>query len=495
MIYFFHHYELPVIIQQAQVQQILRLRTRQRHQQQNGNGTPHGASNTATNMQNGSNAANQANNNATGNNQMNNNGNQPNNNNHRNGNLFTSISLIFNVQMLTTLFNHIWNAFGALQGRITNDVFGAAAFFNNNNDNRLNNNNNPTANITRLRINLSRLRRINLAGIQINPADGVESVHRIDRDEIDGDSPSTAAAATAATAAVDENNSSTANHSNVVNNHTMAGNDRRPAANEYEFNIQHEFGAVSTDDTDFDIIDANDGIEIKQNDKQSNEKTVTLNSFNSSESNGNVFDGTNVFTQVAENPSNGSNERPNDADAFKFDEIQLQTVTNSSNTKNESCSTANTDVKSGIATNALYIANELNLASSNSQHDERLLQQSNDDTVPYVQIRSLENFPNESFSWIQGDKPENSLTNTNIGICTESDGLLAHTSTYSVAKAPPKLGVSDESTSKLANDVRMKSNESTSDLTSTEALVHAAITTTATNNDEQNIESDYRNEN
>lgn len=54
MIYFFHHYELPVIIQQAQVQQILRLRSRQRHQQQNRNGSQNATMNNLTNAGNGS---------------------------------------------------------------------------------------------------------------------------------------------------------------------------------------------------------------------------------------------------------------------------------------------------------------------------------------------------------------------------------------------------------------------------------------------------------
>lgn len=40
MIYFFHHYELPVITQQAQVQNLLRFHSHQRRQQQQNNAAP-----------------------------------------------------------------------------------------------------------------------------------------------------------------------------------------------------------------------------------------------------------------------------------------------------------------------------------------------------------------------------------------------------------------------------------------------------------------------
>lgn len=198
MIYFFHHYELPVIIQQAQVQQILRLRTRQRHQQQNGNGA-HGATNNAANQRNNPDMANQNNNDAIAN-QMNNNAaatntnsnnnnntstnnnNIQNNNNNNNANLLANISFFLNLQMASVLINHAINAMGTLQNLLSNDIFGTAAFFNNNNDNNLNNNNNNISrvNITRLRINLNQLRRINLAGIQINPNENVDNIRILD---------------------------------------------------------------------------------------------------------------------------------------------------------------------------------------------------------------------------------------------------------------------------------------------------------------------------
>lgn len=305
MIYFFHHYELPVIIQQAQVQQILRLRTRQRHQQQNGNGAP---TNNASNLRNGSNTiGNQANNNnamggagggvgvgvggGVGNQMNNNNGVGGNNNNPLNNNnrtLFAIISLIMNVQVITIMLNPILNALGAVQGRLINYAFGTAAFSNNNNDNRLNNNNitnnnrnnnnNPSMNFTRLRINLSRLRRINLAGIQINPAaDGVLSNVNAERGEnVNGDDD-----------VVGGSDADNANSSVVVGSAANASSPTEVDAAGSSMRIECSSTVVEDDhhhhelsqppppptsdfDMDFDIIDANDEIEIKSNDLQLN---------------------------------------------------------------------------------------------------------------------------------------------------------------------------------------------------------------------------------
>lgn len=328
MIYFFHHYELPVIIQQAQVQQILRLRTRQRHQQQNTNAAA--TANNASNLRNGSNTTgNQAHNNsATGGsggvgvgsshgigvgvgNQMNNNGvgvgggggggnnnNNPLNNHQRT--LFAIISLIMNVQVVSILLNPILNAFGAVQGRLINYAFGTAAFSNNNNDNRLNNNNitnnnrnnNPSMNFTRLRLNLSRLRRINLAGIQINPIE----INRVGEAETPPPPPNVNAenvnnddnggngirnvnsSVVAAAATATEANASLlaeievpvpsmgASMQNDHRDHEISTIDhsRSPA-------VAAAAAASSADfDLDFDIIDANDEIAIKPNELQLN---------------------------------------------------------------------------------------------------------------------------------------------------------------------------------------------------------------------------------
>lgn len=510
MIYFFHHYELPVIIQQAQVQQILRLRTRQRHQQQNGNGT-HGVANNATNMRHGSNAANQANNNVMGNNQMNNNGNNPNNNNHRNGNLFASISMMLNVQTLTTVFNQIWNAFGALQGRITNDVFGTAAFFNNNNDNSLNNNNNPTANITRLRINLSRLRRINLAGIQINPiqinpAEGTDSGVRLDRDEsgIGGGGDGSGSGSGNGEGGDGEPMAATVVEHSAFETSTSHSNEssRTTPDNEPNFSIQHEFGDRlkhhehsthafdAIDDTDFDIIDANDDIEIKQNDERIDDKST-----HHLKSNSNV-------SQMVENPMVSTNERPfysndlhNDGSSFSCDDIQVQPISSSSsNDKYELCNTTATFSSNPIAvdrnqmsTGALYIANELNSASPNSDHDERHLQRSNENVVvmstqhteSYNQIKSLDSFPRESSSWIQGDRKDHSLINTNIGICTELDGSKNRFASQSVTMAPSNLDDTNET--EYPKAIAIHSPDSGS--------AETIITTSTTTTDEQKIES------
>lgn len=293
MIYFFHHYELPVIIQQAQVQQILRLRTRQRHQQQNGNGAA--TTNNASNLRNGSNAmGNQANNsNATGGNgggggsgagagnQVNNSGNNNNHplNNHQRT-LFAIISMITNVQVVSMLLNSILNALGVVQGRLINYAFGTAAFSNNNNDNRLNNNNitnnnrgnNPSMNFTRLRINLSRLRRINLAGIQINPVEmnpadvHAERAENSNNDGSDGtnDTGNRSAAADANRSLSREVDAATSSSSTTVENdqrdHEISAVDhpRSPATSSADF------------DLDFDIIDANAEVAINPNDLQLN---------------------------------------------------------------------------------------------------------------------------------------------------------------------------------------------------------------------------------
>lgn len=178
MIYFFHHYELPVIIQQAQVQQILRLRARQRHQQQTGvpSGNAHNnGPNQPANDNNGP-----ANDTNGGNN---NNNNNPNNNNNNNGtrnanrNVVIHLGNFFNQHMTATLIvSRALNVIGAVRNVIANDIFGVAAIFNNNNDNNLNNNNNNPHHhglgagpMSHIRINLANLRRINLSSIQINP--------------------------------------------------------------------------------------------------------------------------------------------------------------------------------------------------------------------------------------------------------------------------------------------------------------------------------------
>lgn len=187
MIYFFHHYELPVIIQQAQVQHILRLRTRQRHHQQqqagnasgvaNANGTnQQQATNDNANMPNGNNGQpNEAatappNNHININNNNNINNNDNNNNFNANRNVVIHIGNFFNQHMAATLIiSRALNIVGAVRNVIANDIFGVAAIFNNNNDNNLNNNNATGAATSHIRINLANLRRINLSGIQINP--------------------------------------------------------------------------------------------------------------------------------------------------------------------------------------------------------------------------------------------------------------------------------------------------------------------------------------
>lgn len=188
MIYFFHHYELPVIIQQAQVQQILRLRTRQRHHQQQQAGNASGAANSNGANQAPNENANTPNNGqsndanaAPPNNPININNNHINNLNNNNNNTSTfnanrnvviHIGNFFNQHMTATLIiSRALNIAGAVRNIIANDIFGVAAIFNNNNDNNLNNNNATGAPTSHIRINLANLRRINLSGIQINPVE------------------------------------------------------------------------------------------------------------------------------------------------------------------------------------------------------------------------------------------------------------------------------------------------------------------------------------
>lgn len=478
MIYFFHHYELPVIIQQAQVQQILR-RTRQRHQQQNG---AHGGANAASNLRNGTNASNQANNDAMGNNQANNNGNNPNNNNQRNGNLFTNISFILNFQMATAIFNHALNAFGALQGRLTNDVFGTAAFFNNNNDNSLNNNNNnPTANITRLHINLSRLRRINLAGIQINPAEGTENV-RYDINEMgNGDVGGRGGSGGGVDVIGDDDgggeisgggNSSensgrvsienstietSASHGNAnIHIDTQTGHDDSDFAiqNQYEDsiktneNIESHFDSVAADD--FDIIDANDEIEIKP----INRAAVAENSPNIG------FNKTHIVSQTAKTPFEMTNDMPfynsdneNKDTSLGYD-IQIHKIDHSSsNNKFDPFNTTISNLRNQLPNDAQRIANEVrNIENDDLQQLQppSELQRYSSNSEHQAEINSqksnfLEGFSNENHSSIQGDRGDFSLMKTNFGICTETGESSTISSSEKASQNEPPASASSDS--------------------------------------------------
>lgn len=308
MIYFFHHYELPVIIQQAQVQQILRLRTRQRHQQQNGNGAP-GAANNPSNQRNSPDIATQANNDGMANNQMNNNNNNSNNNtnrnnvnnNNNNSNLLGNISVFFNLQTASLLINHAMNAMGTLQNLLANDIFGTATFFNNNNDNNLNNNNNSNnnnnnarVNITRLRINLNQLRRINLAGIQINPNENGDNI-RADGGNVSDGATDIGAAATTSTpantsdgyneAAAEASMAAAATTPTIVDSnhdvpvdsaisfqHQFGNNSSATEYNDSEANLncnddnlKQQLQSIATNE--FDVISVQEASEIKQNAK------------------------------------------------------------------------------------------------------------------------------------------------------------------------------------------------------------------------------------
>lgn len=498
MIYFFHHYELPVIISQAQVQQILRLRTRQRHQQQNGNGA-NGAANNSTNIRNGSNTtSNQANNDAMRtNNQMNNNGNNSNNNNHRNGNLLTTLSFILSFQMASTIYNYVSNLFAMIQGRLANDMLGTAAFFNNNNDNSLNNNNNnPTANITRLRINLTRLRRINLAGIQINPiqinpANGSENI-RIDRDETaNGESmtenTSTTSVAFATTTTIDTTTTTTTllpeTSTNRCNDHITTDEPNHDktfvneANNDTKINehLENAFDTLATDD--FDIIDANDELEVMQNNQLPNVE------FNST-----AYSAEIIEKSVYDEQQPKSNEQlKNETTSHNYNNIQIQSNCSTSNVNIESCniSKSNNDKEQITESSAIQcISNERNLNSHTNTECDESHSQLNGLTVYRADIdgqpKSLEDFSAKSHSWIQGDTNDFSLANsTDSGICTnlrESMRFSSH--------AAPELGQSPTASTSRTNDIDIHTpnTETTFGSSANNANIH----TTTTNNDDSN---------
>lgn len=467
MIYFFHHYELPVIIQQAQVQQILRLRTRQRHQQQNGNGA---TSNNASNLRNGSNTiGNQANNsNAMGGgsggggsgvaaNQMNNNGggvgvgvgggNDNNNtgNEHRTGTLFTIISLIMNIQVVSALLNPILATFGAVQGRLINYAFGTAAFSNNNNDNRLNNNNitnNNTRqnnylsiNFTRLRINLSRLRRMNLAsGMQINPieinatADGMPSNGRNESLENanNGDSSGNDAVATESDATI-STEVNAAGPSTI--NSTLVTNDEHHEVNPIE-------NSHPTDYFEFDFIDANDDDDME----------ISINELNVH---------TNNIRRTITPPVSCTN-------------TQIQSITNLTehmhNAPNDSLDRSNQfeNQNESMAPNQ----QQYNIQSINDDDDD----DGDDDFDDGVNDLNYQIRASGSYHWKQkqGDNQDNSLSSKKNDICDESAAVKRATKTNFSFSSQASAAIVDPTSSLKTHENRiLDKTQSTSSETAT----------------------------
>lgn len=428
MIYFFHHYELPVIIQQATVQQILRIRTRQRHQQQNGNGA-HGAANNATNMRNSLNTSNQANNDAMGTNQMNN------NDNHRNGNLLSSIAFILNFQMASNLFNRMSTLLQALQVRLTNDLLGTTTLLNNNIDNSLNNNNNnSTANFSRLTLgfNLSRLRRINLAGIQINPiqinpASNTESIH-LDRDE--------AASNGTATAEMNMGETSTSHSNESSQNTSMANTNCAPGGDESDFQLH----TLTDGDADFQA------------------------------------------RKIPSEPSFYSNGKTNEGTSIDY-EIEFKSLISGSAaiTKSDLNNTTTSNDMYDLSKETQCIDNEMDsVGLTNAEGDDLQSQRIRPyQTESNAAEKSLEDFPMKSPSGIQGNGRDLSLVSTDIGICTELDrsNML---STDAVVTAS-KVGESSASVNQKAIDIITPNIEST--FSSSAADANNLIT--SANSDEQ----------
>lgn len=387
MIYFFHHYELPAIIQQAQVQQILRLRTRQRHQQQNGNG----AANNAANARNTPNAANQTNNDVIGGNQMiNNNGNNP------NRNIFRNISLVGYLQLATALFNHLSSAFGALQGRLINDVLGTAALFNNNNSLN-NNNNNPTANITRLHINLSRVQRINLTGVQINPvqinqADGTENISH-NRDESAGSASESHPLETPTSQCSDTNH--TADEANEMDfdfHREMSGD--LPAERKFE-----------TED-EFDIIDKNEEMDLK-NSHELRQVFAPMDEPQTSNNLQHILTNDETF-----------HRKGGEGTSHSYD-VQIQSIDcRSPNAPHSLCDIARNDSR-----DAHPQPNSISVHRIDSKQSAELISA-------------------ERRNWTQGDRDGLCLTDVNTGNCTELDDL----NTLSPADRPAKSSADESST-------------------------------------------------
>lgn len=439
MIYFFHHYELPVIIQQAQVQQILRLRTRQRHQQQNGNGA---TSNNAANLRNGSNTiGNQANNsNAMGGgggggvgNLANNGGGGGNNNNPLNNNQRTGT---------LSLLNPILNTFSSVQGRLINYAFGTAAFSNNNNDNRLNNNNitnnnnnrnnYPTINFTRLRINLNRLRRMNLAsGIQINPieinvrADELPSnVHNERPENVNnGDddvSGGVATASSVAAASLSAEVNAAGPSAGLESSRTLIENDN---IGEHEINpIENSQPLIPGDfDLDFDIIDEieikTDGVQLAVGGRHSDDRDVTTMppSLDGDIQIQSISSLTNILhDEPIHSAPNDSPARSNQSLAFD----QAPSNPNDLTSANQ---------RQHMHHSKLYGQYRSALSRNDDDCDD-------DDDLNY-QIGSSECCPNESHHWKQrpGDNPDNSLSNKKIGICDDRAAAKQATETNSLS--------------------------------------------------------------
>lgn len=154
MVFFFHHYELPVIMQQAQLQQLL-IRSRQSAQQQRqrpaANVSPTTNTQTQTDQQATANAGPPPSSASAA---------MPNNDNNNNtrGNFLTITRTFINqrTQMPIAAINRrLFNSIGALRNILRNGV--AYNIVNINNNQRLR------------MINLDNLRQINLGSIQISP--------------------------------------------------------------------------------------------------------------------------------------------------------------------------------------------------------------------------------------------------------------------------------------------------------------------------------------
>lgn len=154
MVYFFHHYELPVIIQQAQLQRLIRTRQQEAAQGTTNATSPPPTTDATPNNPSSNTAAGQA---------------EQNNDNNNNRN-FINRGYVFNHALVPVpvMRNRAINLVTNLRNIITDYLSGAppVPLINNNNTNN-NNMNNATRRVRM--INFRNLQRINLGSIQIIP--------------------------------------------------------------------------------------------------------------------------------------------------------------------------------------------------------------------------------------------------------------------------------------------------------------------------------------
>lgn len=187
MIYFFHHYELPVIIQQARVQQMVILRTRQRHNQQAGNGANNQQNQRPNDVQQNAASNNNNNNNINLNNNNNNANNNNNNDNNNNININNSILYVISYYLNQHInfggyINQVLHFANTVRNFLLISIVRSLGINNNNNNNtdvsnnvRNTNNQNPDSMNNMNNINDGNDVHTNNSNININNTNNIDS--------------------------------------------------------------------------------------------------------------------------------------------------------------------------------------------------------------------------------------------------------------------------------------------------------------------------------